>query len=305
MLSTLVKEPVEGDEWLFEIKWDGYRAVGAWDGKTAELYSRNGLDFSAKFPEVFEQLKGLKKQAVLDGEIVAVDSEGYSRFEWLQNWNRKHEGNLTYFAFDLLWADGRDLRSWPLVERKRVLKQILPKKANIRYSDHVLANGRTFFETAQNRGLEGIIAKKVKSPYLPGHRGDEWLKIKTHMRQEVVIGGFTEPKGSRKYIGSLLAGVYENGDFVYVGHVSGMPPSQLKELHDKLEKLARKDSPFVNKLKPNSPAHWAKPKLVGEVNFENWTNDGLMRQPIFVGLRPDKAPQDVHREIPKQIRSKR
>lgn len=302
MLATLVKEPVDGDEWLFEIKWDGFRAIGGWDGNSPELYSRNGLDFSKRFTEIFEELKNLPHKMVLDGEIVAVDSNGYSRFEWLQNWNHNHEGNLTYYVFDLLWIDGHDLRDLPLKQRKEILKLSMSKNSAIRYSDHIIGKGKAFFETAQKKHLEGIMAKMIQSPYLQGHRGQEWLKIKTHLRQEVVIGGYTEPKGSRKYIGSLLLGVYEKGDLVFVGHASGMPPSQLKILYDKLKKLESKESPFSNPVKPNSPVHWANPKLVGEVNFEEWTKDGYMRQPIFVGLRSDKSPKNVHRELAKDIK---
>lgn len=301
MLATLVDQPFDDPNWLFEIKWDGYRAIGTWDGTNAELYSRNGLDFSAKYPEVFESLKNLGNQVVLDGEVVAVDDNGYSRFEWLQNWNRTAEGHLTYYVFDLLWADGHDLRSWPLTQRKQALKHIVPSKSNVRYSDHIVGKGKAFFQAAAKKGLEGIVAKKADSPYREGHSGREWLKIKTHLRQEVVIGGFTEPKGSRKYIGSLLAGIYDKGQLVYVGHVSGMPPSQLKDLHAKLIKLEIKESPFVNQLKPNAPVHWVKPKLVGEVKFEEWTKEGVMRQPILVGLREDKDAKNVHREMPNNL----
>lgn len=300
MLATLVSESFDGDDWLFEIKWDGYRAIGSWDGKKAEFYSRNGLDFSSRYSEITDSFrKYLTSQVVLDGEVVALDKNNHSRFDWLQNWGRRRESQLIYCVFDLLWIDGHDLRGWPLIQRREVLKRILPKKSMIRYSDHIVGRGKAFFAKAVQRELEGIMAKKADSPYLEGYRGQLWLKIKTHLRQEAVIGGFTEPRGSRRYIGSLLLGVYQKGDFIFVGHASGMPPSQLKSLHQRLLRLERDSSPFKAEVKANAPAHWVSPKLVCEVNFEEWTAEGLMRQPIFVGLRPDKDPLDIKRELPR------
>lgn len=309
MLATLVKEPFDDPDWLFETKWDGFRAIGAWDGKKAELYSRNGNDFSQKYPPVFEALSKLKHQLVIDGEIVAVDSEGHARFEWLQDWGHDptglpagRQGKLTYFVFDLLWCDGHDLRGWPLDQRKAMLKKVLPRSPTIRFSDHIKGQGKAFFKTAQNTRLEGIMAKLSTSPYRTGVRSRDWLKIKTHLRQEVVIGGFTEPRGSRKYLGALILGVYEKGKLVYVGHGgSAMPTDQLKALRRRLNKLEIKDPPFDTPIKPNAPVHWVQPKLVAEVSFAEWTADGRMRQPIFVGLRPDKIPTQVHRELPKKL----
>jgi bifunctional non-homologous end joining protein LigD len=268
MLATLIKEPFDNPDWLYEIKWDGYRAIASWDGEKAELYSRAGNDFSQKYPEVTEAVRGMSQRVVLDGEIVAVDSEGRSHFEWLQNWSREPRGQLIYYVFDLLWCDGHDLRGQPLTERKSLLQKILSSGSVIRYSDHIEGNGTAFFKTAEEQRIEGIMAKDEASRYLEGRRSKQWLKIKTHQRQEAVIGGFTEPRGSRKHIGALVLGVYKNNQLIYVGHTGGgIPTQQMPTLRKKLEGLERKTSPFVTKFKPNAPVHWASPKLVCEVSF--------------------------------------
>jgi bifunctional non-homologous end joining protein LigD len=298
MLATLVDEPFDGDDWLYEIKWDGYRAIGTWDGKKAELYSRNGLDFSQRYKPVEEALRNLTEPAVLDGEVVMTDKTGKSHFELLQNYSRGAKGQLIYYVFDLLWLDGRDLTGSPLIERKKLLQKLVQGNGVIRYSDHIEAQGKQFFRAAQKQGLEGIMAKRKNSTYKLDRRSEEWLKIKVHKRQEVVIGGFTEPKGSRKYIGALLVGIYKAKKLKYVGHVGGgIPPAQLKPLRQQLEKLERNNSPFSEKIKPNSPVHWVDPEILCEVTFSEWTNDDRMRQPIFVALRTDKKPREVTKEL--------
>lgn len=299
MLATLTDAPFDGDDWLYEIKWDGYRAIAAWDGKKAQLYSRNGNDFSKRYAPIVEALHGLTRPCVLDGEIVMVDKAGKSHFELLQNYMRGSEGELQYQVFDILWLDGQDLRGLPLIERKQLLNDTINGNDVIRYSDHLLGQGKRFFAAVEKQGLEGIMAKRRDSLYKTAYRSKQWLKIKTHKRQEVVIGGFTEPKGSRKEIGALLVGVYENNAFRYVGHVGGgIPPKQLKPLRQKLERLERQTSPFSAKVRPNAPVHWVTPKLLCEVSFGEWTQDGRMRQPIFMGLRSDKNPKQVTKEVP-------
>jgi bifunctional non-homologous end joining protein LigD len=298
MLATLTDKPFDDPDWLFEIKWDGYRAIGTWDGKRAELYSRNGLDFSQKYPPIFEALRSLKKPAVIDGEIVVLDEQGKSRFELLQNYGQD-AGRLAYLVFDILWLDGHDLRDLPLESRKEILRTLLPNKEPIHYSDHIKARGKQFFKTAQAQKLEGIMAKDITSRYRPDIRTDEWLKIKTHLRQEAIICGFTEPRGSRQHIGALIIGIYKRGKLKYVGHATpGGNVKRLKELRLRLEKLEVKDSPFDEKVRPNAPVHWVKPKLLAEVSFAEWTKDGLMRQPIFKGIRTDKDPKEVTEEKP-------
>jgi len=297
MLATLTKEPFDSVDWLYEIKWDGYRAIGAWDGQEAQLYSRNGLDFSKKYAAITEALAKSSHQLVVDGEIVTEDEDGRPHFEWLQNYHRRPQGRLAYQVFDLLWCNGRSTTELPLIERKKLLKNVLPKNSIIRYSDHVIGEGKSFFKAADAKHLEGIMAKRADSVYRPGVRSENWLKVKTHLRQEVVIGGFTEPRGSRQYIGALMLGVYQDGEFRYVGHSGGgIPTDQLAPLRKKLEGMERKKSPFVDIFKPNSIPHWVTPTLVCEVTFSEWTSDGRMRQPIFMGLRPDKEATDVHIE---------
>lgn len=302
MLCTLVEEPFSRVGWLFEIKWDGYRAIASKKGGNTTLYSRNDLDFAVKYPVVADAVRGLEHDVILDGEIVVTDPDGTPHFEWLQGWQHDGHGSLRYYVFDVLWCNGRDVRTMPLIERKNLLKQLLPKNADIiRYSDHVEHNGLALFKEMQKRGLEGVIAKQADSTYHENDRGTAWLKVKTHLRQEVVIGGFTEPRGTRKYLGSLLVGVYQKGEFVYVGHSGGgIPDDQRKALREQLDKLQRKTSPFVLEPKPNAPVHWVKPNLVCEMNFSEWTADGYMRHPSFVGLREDKKPTAVKREKPKR-----
>lgn len=302
MLSTLVDEPFDRENWLFEIKWDGYRAVASKHGAKIELYSRNHTDFSAKYAPVVEALHSLEHDAILDGEIVVTDSDGVARFEWLQNWHRHPRGTLQYQVFDLISYNGRDIRTMPLTQRRALLKTLLPAGGVLRFSDAVEQKGQALFKEMQHRGLEGMIAKRADSPYKENIRGMDWLKIKTHLRQEVVIGGFTEPKGSRKYIGSLLVGVYQDGEFVYVGHSGGgIPDDQRKELYQRLQKLERVSSPFTPKPKPNAPVHWVAPNIVCEMSFSEWTSDGFMRQPKFEGLRDDKSPTTIHREKIKHV----
>lgn len=304
MLCTLVDQPFNGDEWLFEIKWDGYRAIASKKGKQAELYSRNDTDFSTHYPPVFEALQALEHDVILDGEIVVTDEKGRPRFELLQGWRHAGKGTLTYYVFDILWYEGRDLRDMPLTHRKQLLQGLLAGNKTIRYSDHVTGEGEGLFRQVRSRGLEGIVGKKAESAYSENSRGNSWLKIKTHQRQEVVIGGFTEPRGGRKYLGSLLVGVYNGDDFVYVGHSGGgIPDNQRGHLRKKLEKLERKSSPFQTEPKPNAPVHWVRPEVVCEMSFSEWTDDGSMRHPTFEGLRTDKKPHQVHKERPRAAKS--
>lgn len=302
MLCTLVEEPFDKSDWLFEVKWDGYRAIATRHKTSTELYSRNNLDFSEKYAPVVEALRELDHDVILDGEIVVVDDDGVPHFEWLQSWKKVPEGTLNYQAFDILWCNGRDVRTMPLVQRKALLKAILPLNSVLRYSDHVEANGTDLFHQIQKRHLEGIVAKQASSTYDENVRGTNWLKIKTHLRQEVVIGGFTEPRGSREYLGALIVGIYKGGELQYVGHSGGgIADAKRKELRAKLEKLERETSPFASEPKPNAPVHWVHPELVCEMSFSEWTKEGYMRQPKFEGMREDKKPTNVKREKPKHV----
>jgi bifunctional non-homologous end joining protein LigD len=299
MLATLVKEPFDAKGWLFEIKWDGFRAIADISHKKVELYSRNFLNFNNHFPPIVEALKKIKINAILDGEVVIVDNKGKSHFQFLQNYLLDSKsGQLTYYVFDILSLNGKNLYDLPLLERKQILKRILPKNKLIKYSDHVSEHGIKFFKAAQKLNVEGIIAKDVNSPYRPGKRTQEWQKIKIHAQQEAVIGGFTQGRGSRKKFGALVLGVYQGDKFVYIGHTGGgFDDKSLNEVHKKLQNLVTKQSPFAVIPKTNAPVTWVKPKLICEVKFSEWTESGHMRQPIFLGLRVDKDPKEVKREL--------
>ncbi|MBA3957416.1 MAG: hypothetical protein H0X51_03340 [Parachlamydiaceae bacterium] len=286
MLCTLVEEPFDRKNWIFEIKWDGYRALTEIENGHVKIYSRNQQSFNARFPSIVAALETLPvKNAVLDGEIVVLDSEGRSRFQLMQNEKNRQRGALCYCLFDLLFLDGKDLRQEPLIERKKLLKGLL-KQVNleIRYSDHIKEKGEAFFRAAVKNQLEGIVAKDGDSTYQM-KRSKDWLKIKVRLRQEVVIGGFTQPRGSRKNFGSLLAGVYEGKKLRFVGHVGvGFNQQSLQEIYEKLVPLIQKKSPFDPIPKEPASVQWVKPVLVCEVSFAEWTDEGVMRQPK--GLLP-------------------
>ncbi len=298
MLASLTDQPFDNSDWVFEIKWDGYRAI-AETGKGVKLYSRNLQPFNEKFAPVVAALQDFKHEVVLDGEVVAVDPEGRSRFQLLQNYQTTGQGTLVYYVFDILHLDGHDLTGLPLLRRKEILTQILPPSGVIKLSQHIEQKGTAFFAAAAEQNLEGIMAKAANSTYRMGSRSKQWLKIKTHQRQEAVIGGFTEPRGSRKSLGALVLGVYDGDDLIYIGHTGGgFDDKGLKEMHQKLQPLIRETSPFSTTFKTNAPVSWVEPKLVCEVSFAEWTGDGHMRQPILVGLREDKDSKSVVREQP-------
>ncbi|MBX4190266.1 non-homologous end-joining DNA ligase, partial [Candidatus Parcubacteria bacterium] len=219
MLAKLAEAPFDNPNWIFEIKWDGYRTIAEVEKKgKVRLYSRNGLSFNEQFSSVAEELATWKEDAILDGEMVVVDEHGKSHFQLMQNYQTTKEGNLVYYIFDLIRYKDQDLRKVPLMDRKKLLKEILPASKQIRFSDHIIGEGVKFFKEAQKNELEGIVAKDSESPYRAGKRSNEWLKIKTQMRQEAVITGFTEPKGGRKYFGALVLGVYDkDGKLIYIG----------------------------------------------------------------------------------------
>ena len=245
MLATLVDEPFNDVGWLFEIKWDGYRAIGSSVKGKTDLYSRNNISFKEKYSLVAEALKDVEHDVVVDGEIVILDESGNSRFQYLQNWQKYQQGELVYYLFDLLWMDGYDLTQLSLVERKKILQQIIPASNVIRYSDHIEENGKDFFEVAKQKGLEGIMAKNKNSVYEMDVRSRNWLKIKTAARQEAVICGFTMPRASRQHFGALILGIYKDDKLVYAGHTgTGFTEKTLKETWDKLKPLITDKCPF-------------------------------------------------------------
>ncbi|PKN83613.1 MAG: hypothetical protein CVU51_12090 [Deltaproteobacteria bacterium HGW-Deltaproteobacteria-1] len=297
MLATLTKKPFEHPDWFFEMKWDGYRAIAEISNGDVQLYSRNGISFDKKFPPVFEALKTFHMEAVLDGEIVVVDKQGRPDFQMLQDYQKSQKGHLIYYVFDLLYLQGRDLTGLPLSIRKPLLKKILPSSPNVKISDHIAADGVSFFKVVKDAGLEGVIAKLAASLYHTGKRSGQWLKIKTHLTQEAVIAGFTEPRGSRNDFGALLLGVFEGKELVFIGHTGGgFNAGTLKEIRAKLNPLIRRKCPFKTEPRTNAPVTWVKPMLVCELIFHGWTSEGLMRQPVFSHLREDKDASDVARE---------
>ncbi len=297
MLATLVQEPFDDADWIFEIKWDGYRAIAETGVKELRLYSRNGLSFKDAYPAVSEDLQRINRHMVLDGEITAMDDQGRPNFQLLQHASSEPDTALVYNVFDLLELDGKDLRNKTLAERKKLLKDALPSSDHVKYCDHVDARGKEFFAVAKEQDLEGVIAKRKDGRYLEGKRSSGWLKIKNHRSQEAVIGGWTAPRNSRKHFGALLLGVYEKGKLIYVGHTgTGFNAETLKELSALMKPLERKTSPFANTVDANSPATWITPKLVANIKFTEWTRDDHMRHPVFLGLRVDKDPKTVHRE---------
>lgn len=301
MMATLIDEAFTDDAFIFEIKWDGYRTVAEISNGEVEIYSRNQISFNQAFPHLVEALKFVEGEVVLDGEAVALDNLGLPSFELIQNYRRNKEGTIVYYVFDILYINGRDLTGLKLLERKKILASILPKDSfYIRESEFIPRVGEEFFVAAKRQNLEGIVAKRLDSVYEIGKRSRDWLKIKAHQEQEVVIGGFTEPRGGRQGFGSLILGVYEDGNLVHIGNAGGgFKEKELVEMRRRLEKIEIKRSPFSD-FSANGEHHWVKPVLVGEVKFAEWTKDGAMRQPIFLGLRDDKKPEDVRKEIPKE-----
>lgn len=298
MLATLVEEPFDSNDWIYEIKWDGYRSLAYIESKKVQLVSRNNISFTGNYSDVAEALKELTFSAVLDGEIVAINDKGVPDFQLLQNWQNSQNGQLQFYIFDVLWIEGYDVTSLPLIERKRILEAAIPNDHPVlRYSDHIEKDGKKFFDLALQQGLEGIMAKAAKSTYLINKRSKDWLKIKVNKRQEVVIGGYTSPRNSRQFFGALLLGVYQGEELVYIGHTgSGFNQKSLAEMHAKLSKLETNKSPFKKVPKANMPVTWVKPQLVCEIKFTEWTKDWIARHPIFMGLRKDKSPKDVHIE---------
>jgi bifunctional non-homologous end joining protein LigD len=289
MLATPVAEPFNHPDWIFEIKFDGYRTIAACQKGRVELYSRNLQSFNRLFAPVAEALAG-SVDAVYDGEIVVLDEKGRSRFQLLQNYTQGAPGELVYFVFDLLYLEGRDLRSLPLVARKEKLQKFLPQHPRLQYVSHIEEAGREFFAAAVEHRLEGIIAKQKNSRYREGKRGKEWIKIKVALRQEAIICGFTRPKGGRLHFGSLVLGACRDGEFVHIGNCgTGFSTAALEQIYTLLQPLICKESPFANKIKGEEHITWVEPVYVCEVKFTEQTSEGLLRHPVFLGIKEKKA----------------
>jgi bifunctional non-homologous end joining protein LigD len=311
MKATLVDEPFDDPGWLFEVKWDGYRAIAIVDEKEgASLISRNNLPFEKYYP-INEALKSWGMNAVLDGELLVLNDKGISDFGAMQNWRSEADGNLVYYVFDILWYEGKNLMELPLKERQAILQSILPTdNDHIRQSKVFDANGIDFFAAAERIGLEGIIAKKADSTYTSDLRSREWLKVKVQRRQEVVIAGFTKNEGTGKSFSALVLGVYKGDELQFVGKVgTGFSDKLQKEMMKEFTPLITDKSPFDYEVDVDKPTRfrpkrmgakptWLKPELVCEVAFAEVTSDGVFRQASFKGMRTDKKATDVVMETP-------
>jgi bifunctional non-homologous end joining protein LigD len=294
MLAKETDEPFDDKNWIYEIKWDGYRAIAEVGNGDVRLYSRNGNTFENSYPVVVNELKKIRADAVIDGEIVVLNDEGHPEFQLLQHYEENRHRPIQFYAFDILSLNGHDTTQLPLIERKELLKDVIPKNEVIKYSDHIEEKGIAFFNVSKEKNLEGILAKKADSQYYIGKRTNEWLKIKNHKTQEAIICGYTDPGGARKYFGALVLGIKEGEKLKYIGHTgSGFTQKSLKEMWDLLQPLKQDRSPFEEKIKTNMPVTWVKPKLVCEMKFTEVTRDGILRHPIFLHLREDKSIKEV------------
>lgn len=294
MLAGTAPEPFSGKDWAFEIKWDGYRAVADLRNDI-QLYSRNGLSYAEKFKKVVNSLKIQQHDMVLDGELVAYDSSGKPNFQLLQRIGDNPNLTVVYQVFDLLWLNGHSTENLSLLQRKELLKDALQETDIIKYCDHVLKNGEEFFELVKKMELEGMIAKKIDSTYAEGTRNGDWLKVKSVQTEEVLICGFTAPKGSRKKFGSLILGRFEGEDLKFSGHTgTGFSDKGLVELYDKMKPLITPKSPFKETPKTNDKATWLQPELIAEIKFTEITKDGIFRHPVFLHLREDKDAKEVN-----------
>ncbi len=308
MLALSTETPFDGDDWLFEIKWDGYRAVSFIENGNVRLVSRNHNDLSAQYRELQILPKHVKATvAVLDGEVVALDEHGRSSFSLMQQrtgirTHGRRTGSrpdipVVYYLFDVIYLDGYDLRRVSLEERKQILSEIVQSADLVRYSDHYAVNGIALFNAAKQKGLEGIVAKRRNS-YYEERRSREWLKIKITQTVDCVIGGYTDPEGSRQYFGSIVLGLYDRkGQLIHVGQAgTGFNTAKLKEIWQVMNELETEATPFTGPVDARN-VHWIKPQRVAEVKFSEWThetNEGgvKLRAPVFMGLREDKRPKE-------------
>ncbi len=310
MLATLVSEPFDQPGWLYEVKWDGYRAISYLDGERVTIRSRNNKDFNKKFYPIVTALESWKINAVVDGEIIVVNEKGHPDFNALQDWRSEADGQLIYYVFDLLWLDGYSLMEMPLRERKKLLASLVPDSGIIRMSENFDVSANELFQQADKLSLEGIMAKKENAPYIPGSRSKDWLKIKTQKHQEVVIGGYTRNEKTTKPFSALLTGVYEKGKLVSTGPVgTGFTVKTQKEILARLKPHEIAKCPFEvepdynkpSRFRPNPPkaeVTWIKPVVVAEVAYRAKSKDGSLRHPSFRGIREDKKAADVVFEHP-------
>jgi bifunctional non-homologous end joining protein LigD len=313
MKPRLMEAPPTGGDWIYELKFDGIRAIAIKQGKKVSLMSRNKNELKTRFPEVAESIKKLSiQECVIDGEVVALDEEGRSSFQLLQAQEMEEKkAPICFYVFDLLQLEGRSLIKLPLVQRKEILSQLCADAGDpIRFSGEIGSDAPKLLKEVKRRGLEGLVGKQPNSAYEPGRRSGAWIKLKCINEQEFVIGGYSPPAGARKYFGAILVGYYKNNRLVFAGKVgSGFTAKSLSILHKQFRKEGRDDCPFVDLPSKQggqwtlgiTPAmmrkmHWVNPFFVAQIKFAEWTRDGKLRQPVFLGLREDKAPAEVGRE---------
>lgn len=308
MLASPAKKIFKDPDWVFELKWDGYRVMANINDGDVEIYSRNGISYNSKFASIRKELETIPHDCILDGEVVIIDENGTSDFQKLQKYDpEKTRGQLRYYVFDLLHLNGIDTISLPLLERKSLLPEILEGLGNVLYCDHIKAMGPTLYKRAVDAGMEGVIAKKADSVYDPGYRSENWLKIKNSSTEETIICGYTDSVGGGAIFGSLILGMYQEEKLTYVGNCgTGFSASEQKELLQRLKTLETETNPFGKKisLKGRTP-HWVDPKLICEVKFAEWTKSGLMRHPSYKGLRSDKDLEEVIPQAKKMGSSKK
>jgi bifunctional non-homologous end joining protein LigD len=318
MLATLVDEPFSDPEWLYEIKWDGYRAVALIHDGDVRLVSRNGLDMTRQYPELHSLPDHVRAEsAVIDGEIVAFDEQGRPSFSMMQQrtgiGSQGHKlgaGNtdipVMYYAFDIIYLDGYDLRRVNLEERKSILLQALADSSIVKFSED-FPDGLQLYEAARQQNLEGVVAKRRRSCYIE-KRSREWLKIKLTQMQECVIGGYTDPRGSREHFGSIILGLYDDKDrLIHVGQAgSGFSEKTHADMWKKLKAMETDKNPFAGKVESSRKPHWVRPELVAQIKFSEWTHEGQkgglkMRAPVYLGLRTDKSPKECRFEVAKRV----
>ncbi len=300
MLASTSDAPFDNDEWLFELKLDGYRAIAEL-GDEVKLYSRNGLSFKNKYPPIVAALQQINHKATLDGEIVLLDEDGKPDFQKLQHYDDNTNYPLVYYVFDILMLNGESTIDFTLIERKQLLKELLGDNATIKYCDHIEDVGTAFYKKVVEQNMEGIMAKKKDGTYHIGIRSKEWLKIKNIQTHEAIIAGYTSPRGSREYFGALILGKYQDGELEYIGHTgTGFDAQALKDLWDQLQPLVTNDSPFKKKIKVNAPVTWVKPKLIAELHFTELTEGNIMRHPVFMRLRFDLDPKEITMKVSKE-----
>jgi len=303
MLATITKTPFDDKDWIYEIKWDGYRAMAEIEKDEIRFYSRNGIDFSERFPAIYQALKKIKHEAILDGEIVLLNEKNLPDFQKLQHYENHLNYPLIYYVFDILELNGKNMEKLPVVERKKILRQLLKNNQTIRFCDHINTTGIAFLEKAKEQGLEGIIAKKKDSQYARGYRSKEWLKIKNIQSTEVVIAGYTEPKGGRTHFGSLVLANKKGKSWQYRGHVgTGFSSELLASLKKEMKPFETEASPFKTEVPLNGKVTWLKPKLVADIAYTEITRDNIFRHPVFLRLRDEKESKDVNEEVVEEIK---